>query len=45
MICTPENNLALEQNGANQLFIWAVFVDHFPLAKYLSSKIWVLHFI
>jgi hypothetical protein len=41
LICTLENNFTLEQHGANKLFLWAISVDRFDLAKYLSSKIWV----
>lgn len=31
----------LGQNARRELFLWAIFVERFDLAKYLCSKTWV----
>ncbi|CAF1027358.1 unnamed protein product [Adineta ricciae] len=33
-------NTPLGQNAARELFLWAIFLDRFQLAKYLCSKTW-----
>ena len=34
-------NAPLGENAARELFLWAIFLDRFDLAKYLCSKTWV----
>ncbi len=36
-----DKNSPLGQNAACELFLWAIFLDRFELAKYLCSKTWV----
>jgi hypothetical protein len=39
-----DKNHPLGQNARRELYLWAIFVDRFDLARYLCSKTWVRFF-
>jgi hypothetical protein len=38
---SSNKNNSLGQNARRELYLWAIFVDRFDLARYLCSKTWV----